>query len=164
MELLIYIYPWDSLSYPKAVLCGITSYPGLPVVFNVRMLKNMEGLGMSVLGIHTFILQVKKGGGLSINSTVMLTQMNEKMAQLILHEYSILSLNRGSRSLQNLVAISQRSWRPLLTLKAGCIMAKIGYSIQGLVAKVKDTVANSYRRLSFNCKYFLRLQLIDSQT
>ena len=28
---------------------------------------------------------------MSINSTVTLTQMSEKMAQLILHEYSILS-------------------------------------------------------------------------
>ena len=48
---------------------------------------------------------------------------------------------RGSQSLQNLVAISQRS---LLTLKAGCIGndSKIGYSIQGLVAKVKAAVAN----------------------
>ena len=47
------------------------------------------------------------------------------------------------QSLQNLIAISQRSWQPLLTLKAGCIgnNGKIGYSIQGLVAKVKDTVA-----------------------
>jgi ribosome-interacting GTPase 1 len=33
--------------------------------------------------------KVKKGGGMSINSTVTLTQMSEKMAQLILHEYSI---------------------------------------------------------------------------
>ena len=37
-----------------------------------------------------WIFQVKKGGGLSINSTVTLTRMSEKMAQLILHEYSIL--------------------------------------------------------------------------
>jgi small GTP-binding protein len=33
--------------------------------------------------------KVKKGGGMSINSTVTLTQMSEKMAQLILHEYKI---------------------------------------------------------------------------
>ena len=54
------------------------------------------------------------------------------------------AMTRGSRSLQNLVAISQRSWRPLLTLKTSCKgnNGKIGYSIQGLVAKVKDTVAN----------------------
>ena len=32
---------------------------------------------------------MKKGGGMSINSTVTLTKMSEKMAQLILHEYSI---------------------------------------------------------------------------
>ena len=31
------------------------------------------------------------------------------------------SIFRGSRSLRNLVAISQRSWWPLLTLKADCI-------------------------------------------
>ena len=35
-------------------------------------------------------VQVKKGGGMSINSTVTLTKMSERMAQLILHEYSIL--------------------------------------------------------------------------
>ena len=29
--------------------------------------------------------------------------------------------SKGSQSLQNLVAISQKSWRPLLTLKASCI-------------------------------------------
>ena len=33
--------------------------------------------------------QVKKGGGMSINSTLTLTKMSEKLAQLILHEYSI---------------------------------------------------------------------------
>ena len=51
---------------------------------------------------------------------------------------------RGSRSLQNLVAISQKYCQPLLTIKAGVweVMAKIGYSIQKVVAKVKDTVAN----------------------
>lgn len=38
------------------------------------------------------VLQVKKGGGLSINSTVVLTKMTEKLAQQILHEYSILLL------------------------------------------------------------------------
>ena len=45
----------------------------------------------SLMRIKLGILQVKKGGGLSINATVTLTQMSEKMAQLILHEYSILS-------------------------------------------------------------------------
>ena len=38
------------------------------------------------------LFQVKKGGGLSINSMVTLTHMSEKMAQLILHEYSILNV------------------------------------------------------------------------
>ena len=36
-------------------------------------------------------LQPKKGGGISFNSTVTLTQCSEKLVQLILHEYSILS-------------------------------------------------------------------------
>lgn len=44
-----------------------------------------------VMRVNLGVLQVKKGGGLSINATVTLTQMSEKMAQLILHEYSILS-------------------------------------------------------------------------
>lgn len=35
-------------------------------------------------------LEIKKGGGLSFNSTVPLTQCSEKLVQLILHEYSIL--------------------------------------------------------------------------
>ena len=52
-----------------------------------------------------------------------------------------------SQGLPKLIAISQRFCQPLLTLEAGCvqeiIMAKIGYSVRGLVAKVKDTVANS---------------------
>ena len=41
--------------------------------------------------------QVKKGGGMSINSTLTLTKMSEKMAQLILHEYSILCIMGGHR-------------------------------------------------------------------
>ena len=51
---------------------------------------------------------------------------------------------RGYRSLQNLVAISQSITDPLLMLKQVVkeIMAKIGYLVQGLVAKVEDTVAN----------------------
>ena len=51
---------------------------------------------------------------------------------------------RGSQRLQNLVAISERYCRSLLTSKASCIgnNGKIGYSIRGLLAKVKDTVAN----------------------
>ena len=36
------------------------------------------------------VLQIKKGGGLSFNSTVPLTNCNEKLVQMILHEYSIL--------------------------------------------------------------------------
>ena len=53
-------------------------------------------------------------------------------------------IHRGSWSLQNLVAIFQRYNQPVLTSTAGCMGkdGKIGYSIQGLVAKVKDTVAN----------------------
>ena len=38
-------------------------------------------------------MQVKKGGGMSINSTLTLTNMSEKLAQLILHEYSILTID-----------------------------------------------------------------------
>lgn len=36
------------------------------------------------------LIQPKKGGGISFNSTVTLTQCSEKLVQLILHEYSIL--------------------------------------------------------------------------
>lgn len=38
----------------------------------------------------SLLLQPKKGGGISFNSTVTLTQCSEKLVQLILHEYSIL--------------------------------------------------------------------------
>lgn len=34
-------------------------------------------------------IQVKKGGGLSFNSTCPLTKIDEKMVQMILHEYKI---------------------------------------------------------------------------
>ena len=40
-------------------------------------------------------VQVKKGGGMSINSTLTLTKMSERLAQLILHEYSIQIIYRG---------------------------------------------------------------------
>ena len=40
-------------------------------------------------------VQVKKGGGMSINSTLTLTKMSEKLVQLILHEYSILQKGGG---------------------------------------------------------------------
>ena len=41
------------------------------------------------------LLQPKKGGGISFNSTVTLTQCSEKLVQLILHEYSNLTEGRG---------------------------------------------------------------------
>ena len=56
-------------------------------------------------------------------------------------------MSGGSQSSQNLVAISIGYCQTLLTVKqvvyvyVGCNV-KIGYSVQGLVAKVKDTVAN----------------------
>ena len=55
------------------------------------------------------------------------------------HVYS-----RGSQSLQNLVALSLRYCQMLLILKAGWNgnNGNNGYSFQGLVAKVKDIVAN----------------------
>ena len=40
--------------------------------------------------LFLFCLQVKKAGGLSFNSTCTLTKCNERMVQMILHEYSIL--------------------------------------------------------------------------
>ena len=41
------------------------------------------------LTIDTFIFQPKKGGGVSFNSMVTLTKTNERMVQMILHDYSI---------------------------------------------------------------------------
>lgn len=38
----------------------------------------------------SLLFQPKKGGGISFNSMVTLTQCSEKLVQLILHEYSIL--------------------------------------------------------------------------
>jgi len=40
------------------------------------------------------IIQIKKGGGIAFNSTLTLTKVNEKLVQLILHEYSILFIHR----------------------------------------------------------------------
>ena len=50
---------------------------------------------------------------------------------------------QGFSKLTNFVAVSQRYHQPILTLRAGCIgiMANIGYSVQELVAKVKDAIA-----------------------
>ena len=58
--------------------------------------------------------------------------------------YCVAFHTSGSRSLQNLVAISPKYYWPVLVTKAGCKgdNGKNGYSIQGLVAKVKDTVSN----------------------
>lgn len=51
---------------------------------------------MSFLNIKLFslypcvvILQVKKGGGIAFNSTCPLTKVDEKLVQMILHEYKI---------------------------------------------------------------------------
>ena len=53
------------------------------------------------------------------------------------------NIGKGSRSLQNLIAISLGYRQLPDALKAGCEWnnGENGYSIQGLVAKVKDTVA-----------------------
>ena len=60
--------------------------------------------GPSSAGLPSpLLLQPKKGGGISFNSTVTLTQCSEKLVQLILHEYSILNewAVRGTQSLQS---------------------------------------------------------------
>lgn len=49
----------------------------------------------SISGASFSLLQPKKGGGISFNSTVTLTQCSEKLVQLILHEYSILTRRAG---------------------------------------------------------------------
>lgn len=54
-------------------------------------------------------LQPKKGGGISFNSTVTLTQCSEKLVQLILHEYSILFLKRRPSSLESAARESRLS-------------------------------------------------------
>ena len=64
-------------------------------------------------------LQVKKGGGMSINSTVTLTKMSEKMAQLILHEYSILCqtvIVTGSKKSMN----AKSSWLNMWEKRGQC--------------------------------------------
>ncbi len=52
----------------------------------VRKVKWLLIVTVTVL----ILFQIKKGGGLSFNSTLPLTKCNEKLIQLILHEYSIL--------------------------------------------------------------------------
>lgn len=51
----------------------------------------------SSAAVFPFFLQPKKGGGISFNSTVTLTQCSEKLVQLILHEYSILPKGQGGQ-------------------------------------------------------------------
>ncbi|KAF5920543.1 hypothetical protein HPG69_007176 [Diceros bicornis minor] len=53
--------------------------------------KELESVGIR-LNKHkpNIYFKPKKGGGISFNSTVTLTQCSEKLVQLILHEYSIL--------------------------------------------------------------------------
>lgn len=91
------------------------------IYFKVRPLSPADcsargsGLGQPVAEAHgaagpsstglpsPLLLQPKKGGGISFNSTVTLTQCSEKLVQLILHEYSILNkwIARGIQSLQS---------------------------------------------------------------
>lgn len=52
-------------------------------------LREIPALSTLTAPLSSF--QPKKGGGISFNSTVSLTQCSEKLVQLILHEYSILS-------------------------------------------------------------------------
>lgn len=59
------------------------------VVWRTQLLIADEDLQCLITGL---VFQPKKGGGISFNSTVMLTQCSEKLVQLILHEYSILCL------------------------------------------------------------------------
>lgn len=51
---------------------------------------HQAGAEPSAAALPSLLLQPKKGGGISFNSTVTLTQCSEKLVQLILHEYSIL--------------------------------------------------------------------------
>jgi small GTP-binding protein len=60
--------------------------------------KKLLELELEAVGIRlnkrrpNIYFKVKKGGGMSINSTVTLTKMSEKLAQLILHEYKIFNV------------------------------------------------------------------------
>ncbi|XP_064405718.1 developmentally-regulated GTP-binding protein 2-like [Halichondria panicea] len=52
--------------------------------------KELEAVGIRLnKKVPNIYFKVKKGGGMSINSTITLTKMSERLAQLILHEYKI---------------------------------------------------------------------------
>lgn len=72
----------------------------LPLVLD-RPKGAWVGILQAALNCFFASSQPKKGGGISFNSTVTLTQCSEKLVQLILHEYSILSLKRRPLSLKS---------------------------------------------------------------
>lgn len=72
----------------------------LPLVLD-RPKGAWVGILQAVLNCSVASSQPKKGGGISFNSTVTLTQCSEKLVQLILHEYSILFLKRRPLSLKS---------------------------------------------------------------
>ena len=52
--------------------------------------KELESVGIRLNKRRPNIyFKIKKGGGLSFNSTCILTKVDEKMVQMILHEYKI---------------------------------------------------------------------------
>ena len=62
------------------------------VSFNVRfVLQESVGIRLNQEPPHIYFKQ-KKTGGISFTATVNLTRMDEKMVQLILHEYKVLLL------------------------------------------------------------------------
>jgi len=55
----------------------------LNIALSLECSKNMSSNNVSVF------FQVKKAGGLSFNSTCALSRIDEKLVQMILHEYKI---------------------------------------------------------------------------
>lgn len=55
------------------------------IYFKVIILKYY--LNSSLM--HVYVFQIKKGGGLAFNATCPLTRIDEKLVQVILHEYKI---------------------------------------------------------------------------
>ena len=82
--------------------------------------KELEAVGIRLnKTLPNIYFKEKKGGGISFNSTVPLSKINEKMVQLILHEYKIFNADvvfRGDYSTDEFidVVVGNRKFMPCL--------------------------------------------------
>lgn len=72
-----------------------------PYVHRQLLEKELESVGIRLNKRKPNIyFKVKKGGGLSFNSTCPLTKIDEKMVQMILHEYKLFNAEVSVMNIQ----------------------------------------------------------------